>query len=118
MLRKLKQRWNVTSNTRFWLILITFTITGSLSARISRPFCDYIGLDFNNLHPILAWTLRLIVILPIYQITLLIVGTLLGQFRFFWAFEKKMLGIRPKKIENPQEQIEEKDSKKTTQIHN
>ncbi|MDO4782059.1 MAG: diacylglyceryl transferase [Capnocytophaga felis] len=99
MLEKLKKRWNVTSNTQVWLILITFTITGSLSAKVSRPFCDYIGLDFNELNPVLAWILRLIIILPIYQIILLIVGTLLGQFRFFWEFEKKMLGIRKQKTE-------------------
>ncbi|ATA89530.1 DUF6787 family protein [Capnocytophaga stomatis] len=99
MLEKLKKRWNVTSNTQVWLILITFTITGSLSAKVSRPFCDYIGLDFNELNPVLAWILRLIIILPIYQIILLIVGTLLGQFRFFWEFEKKMLGIRKRKVE-------------------
>lgn len=100
MLEKLKKRWNVTSNTQLWLILLTFTITGSLSAKVSRPFCDYIGLDFNNLNPVLAWILRLLIILPIYQLILLIVGSLLGQFRFFWAFEKKMLGIRPKKKEH------------------
>lgn len=100
MLEKLKKRWNVTSNTQLWLILLTFTITGSLSAKISRPFCDYIGLDFNSLNPVLAWILRLLIILPIYQLILLIVGSLLGQFRFFWAFEKKMLGIRSKKKEN------------------
>ncbi|MFK8282268.1 DUF6787 family protein [Capnocytophaga cynodegmi] len=99
MLKKLKKRWNLTSNTQVWLILITFTITGSLSAKISRPFCDYIGLNFNELNPILAWILRLIIILPIYQIILLIIGTLLGQFRFFWEFEKKMLGIRKRKID-------------------
>ncbi|GET46137.1 DUF6787 family protein [Capnocytophaga felis] len=99
MFEKLKKRWNVTSNTQVWLILITFTITGSLSAKVSRPFCDYIGLDFNDLNPVLAWILRLIIILPIYQIILLIVGTLLGQFRFFLEFEKKMLGIKKRKVE-------------------
>lgn len=97
MLERLKKRWNVTSNTQMWLILLTFTITGTLSAKISRPFCNYIGLDFNEINPILAWLLRLIIILPIYQIVLLIVGTLLGQFRFFWEFEKKMLRIGKRK---------------------
>lgn len=97
MLERLKKRWNVTSNTQMWLILLTFTITGTLSAKISRPFCNYIGLDFNEINPILAWILRLIIILPIYQIVLLIVGTLLGQFRFFWEFEKKMLRIGKRK---------------------
>lgn len=90
-MKKLKQRWKIESNTQLILILIVFSITGTLSARIAKPFCDYIGLNFNELNPVLGWVLRLIIILPIYQILLLIVGAVFGQFRFFWEFEKKML---------------------------
>lgn len=90
-MKKLKQRWKIESNTQLILILIVFSITGTLSARIAKPFCDYIGLNFNELIPVLGWVLRLIIILPIYQILLLIVGAVFGQFRFFWEFEKKML---------------------------
>jgi len=35
--------------------------------------------------------LRIVLIFPIYQITLPLVGWLFGQFKFFWDFEKKML---------------------------
>lgn len=90
-MKKLKQRWKIESNTQLILILIVFSITGTLSARIAKPFCDYIGLNFSELNPVLGWVLRLIIILPIYQILLLIVGAVFGQFRFFWEFEKKML---------------------------
>jgi hypothetical protein len=37
-----------------------------------------------------------------YQILLIVNGTILGQFKFFWAFEKKMLsrfGIKFKEEE-------------------
>jgi hypothetical protein len=30
-------------------------------------------------------------IFPIYQILLVLIGAIFGQFNFFWAFEKKML---------------------------
>jgi hypothetical protein len=32
------------------------------------------------------------IIVPVYQVLLLGYGTILGQFRFFWAKEKKMAG--------------------------
>jgi hypothetical protein len=39
----------------------------------------------------LYWPLRIIIIFPIYQLTLPLVGFLFGQFKFFWKFEKKFL---------------------------
>lgn len=89
-MKRLKEKWKITSNVQFVIILVVFAITGSLSAKIAKPFCVYIGLDFSELNPVLAWILRLIIILPIYQILLIIIGSLFGQFRFFWEFEKKM----------------------------
>lgn len=97
MLEKLKKRWNITSNIQLWLILLTFTVTGSLSAKLGKPICEYFGIFPDTYHPILYWTIRLLIILPAYQVILIIVGSLLGQFRFFWEFEKRMIGIRPKK---------------------
>ncbi|MGB2332508.1 MAG: DUF6787 family protein [Litorivicinaceae bacterium] len=43
------------------------------------------------------WPLRVLIIFPIYQLLLIIIGTLAGQFSYFWEFEKKFLrriGIR------------------------
>lgn len=97
MIEKLKKRWNITSNTQFWLIMLTFAITGSLSAKLAKPICEYFGIFPDTYHPVLYWLIRLLIILPAYQVILLIVGTIFGQFKFFWEFEKKMIGIRPKK---------------------
>jgi hypothetical protein len=89
-MKRLKEKWKITSNVQFVIILVVFAITGSLSSKIAKPFCAFIGLDFSELNPVLAWILRLIIILPIYQILLIIIGSLFGQFRFFWEFEKKI----------------------------
>ena len=35
--------------------------------------------------------IRILIIFPVYQLVLLIVGTLFGEFKYFWAFEKKMI---------------------------
>jgi hypothetical protein len=40
---------------------------------------------------LIAIPIRLIIIFPIYQILLVLIGSIFGQFRFFWKFEKKIL---------------------------
>ena len=87
-MKKLKARWGVTSNFQLVVIFIVFAITGSVSAYLSKPFTNYIGLTSENL----GWLylpIRLIAIFPIYQVLLVLFGFIFGQFEFFWAFEKK-----------------------------
>lgn len=90
-MEKLKQRWGISSNTQIILILIVFAINGSFSAWVAKPVTAFLGLTPETMNPWLYWPLRIILIFPIYQFTLPIVGFLFGQFRFFWDFEKKML---------------------------
>lgn len=89
-MKKLKTRWGITSNYQLVVIFIVFAITGSLSAFLSKPITDYIGLTKENLS-FFYWPIRLIAIFPLYQILLVLIGFLFGQFKFFWEFEKKML---------------------------
>ncbi len=86
----LKKRWGIQSNFQLTLIFIVFAITGSASAWLSKPFCLWLGIikeDFGFWHT----PARLLLIFPIYQVLLVLIGFLFGQFKFFWAFEKKML---------------------------
>jgi hypothetical protein len=39
----------------------------------------------------LWWTCRIVIIVPVYEVLLLGYGTLLGQRRFFWDKQKRML---------------------------
>jgi len=89
-MNRLKKRWGITSNLQAIIILIVFAITGSASAYLSRPFCELLTItkeDFGGWFTLI----RLLIIFPIYQVLLVAIGTLFGQFRFFWDFEKKML---------------------------
>lgn len=89
-MKGLKERWKVESNFQLTIIFIVFAITGSASAWISKPVCIWLGIlkeDFGFWHT----PVRLLIVLPLYQILLVIIGFLFGQFKFFWAFEKKML---------------------------
>ncbi|MDD2987042.1 DUF6787 family protein [Flavobacterium sp.] len=89
-MEKLKKKWGVTSNFQFVVIFIVFAITGSLSAYLSKPFTNYVGLTEDNLG-YFYWPIRLIAIFPLYQVLLVFFGFIFGQFKFFWWFEKKML---------------------------
>ena len=86
----LKKRWGIRSNLQLTIIFIVFALTGSTSAWLSRPFCLWLGITKEDIG---FWftAVRLLMIFPIYQILLVFIGTLFGQFQFFWAFEKKML---------------------------
>lgn len=95
-MNKLKQKWGIESNFQLIIIFIVFAITGSASVYVARPFLALIGLDQANFPDawwsgIVYWSMRILIIFPIYQILLVCFGWLFGQFQFFWAFEKKML---------------------------
>ena len=90
-MNKLKQRWNITSNFQFFTILMVFAITGSTSALIAKPILTFIGITKESVNIWLYYPLYIIIILPIYKILLLFIGTLAGQRDFFWKKKKKML---------------------------
>jgi len=95
-MKKLKERWGITSNFQVIIICIVFAITGSSSVYVAKPFLAFIGMDKGNFTnafwgQALYWVLRILLIFPFYQILLVVYGWLFGQFKFFWAFEKKML---------------------------
>ena len=90
-MRKLKEKWGITSNFQLAIILIVFSITGSIAVWIAKPLLDFVGLDKTALSPWVFWPIRISIIFPIYQVLIVIIGALFGQFKFFWNFEKKML---------------------------
>ena len=91
-MEKLKKRWGITSNWQVIAILLVFSINGSFAAWVAGPVTNFFGLDAETTKPYIWYLfLRILLIFPIYQITLPLVGWLFGQFKFFWDFEKKML---------------------------
>ena len=90
-MRKFKKKWGITSDFQLVIILIVFSVTGSIAVWIAKPLLDFVGLDKTTLSPWVFWPIRISIIFPIYQILIVIIGALFGQFKFFWNFEKKML---------------------------
>lgn len=92
MIEKLKAKWGIESNFQIIMILIVFSITGSIAVKITGPVLELFSISKDSFTPFLYWTIRILIILPIYQVLLLFVGAVLGQFRFFWNFQKKTFG--------------------------
>jgi hypothetical protein len=88
---KLEAKWVVDQRWELIRIFIVFAITGSSSVVIGRPVIKLIGITQENLHPFLYWILFITISLIFYQILLVLLGWVFGQFQFFWNFEKKML---------------------------
>ena len=98
MKSKLIKIFKVKDFNQLIIIFIVFGITGSLSVVLGKyVLINIFGESFlNNDY---YWLLRLILMFPIYQVLLIIVGALFGQFRYFWEIEKKIL-IRMKLIKS------------------
>ncbi len=81
---KLKNKWVTQYRWEMIAIFIVFAITGSLSARLAAPLVHLIGLDYETSSGWLYWPVRILIIFPIYQILLVGIGSLFGQFSFFF----------------------------------
>lgn len=91
-LNRLKQRWGISSNRQLLIIFVVFAITGSGSLRLASPLLDYAGISQIE-NPWLRIPLRLLAILPVYQVLLLFTGALFGQFHFFLNLQKRWFRI-------------------------
>jgi len=90
MIKKIQKIFKVESLSRLIVIFTVFAITGSLSVYLGK----YILLFFiseNFEKNFIYWSIRILIIFPLYQILLIIVGTIFGEFKYFWEMEKKIL---------------------------
>jgi len=87
-IEKLRLRWKVNTLWQVLIILIVFACTGFTIYFIKRPLLHFIAGE--NERTLLASILYYVLILPLYNVLLLAYGFILGQFKFFWAFEKRL----------------------------
>lgn len=87
-MRRLRRRWGV-STRQVFLILLTFSCAGTTVLLLKRPIvAAFVG---DGEQPLLFSVAYYVLILPVYNAILLAYGALFGQFRFFWAFERRTL---------------------------
>lgn len=89
MFSSLMKRWNV-GKKDLLVILCVFAITGFTTAWLSKSITTWLGFG-EETHWAAKLSLRLVVLIFGYQVVLLTVAFLLGQFSFFWRYEKKIL---------------------------
>jgi len=88
-LHRLQNKWQLKSLTQVLLVLLVFACTGTTILLIKNPILSFFGIGRGGgLMNTLAY---LLLVLPLYQIMLLIYGFIFGQFRFFWEKEKQLV---------------------------
>ena len=91
MVEKLVNKFKANSTRHLFIIFIIFALSGSGSLFISSPILIALGLDkLITFYPLYIFV-RIILIIPIYQLILIIIASLFGEFDYFWKFEKKFL---------------------------
>lgn len=90
-MKRLKQKWGITSNLQLSVILIVFAITGTSAARISKFFMEVLNLTREDLGFAIYYVLFLVLVLPLYPFILMAFGWLFGQSQFFFPFGRKLL---------------------------
>ena len=91
MLKKITNKFHAKSLKHLTVIFIVFAISGSASLYISTLILSLINLkEIINYYP-LYLVIRIIFLIPIYQLVLIIIATIFGEFQYFWNFEKKFL---------------------------
>ena len=94
-MKKLKERWNIDSNWRLFVIFLVFAVIGSTSTKFAGPVMDAINMTKENTSSYIYWPVRIILIFPIYQVLMVIIGWMYGELEFFWKFVKmlRLIGL-------------------------
>jgi len=90
MIKKIQKIFKVESLSRLIVIFTVFAITGSLSVYLGKYVLLFL-ISENFEKNFIYWSIRILIIFPLYQILLIIVGTIFGEFKYFWEMEKKIL---------------------------
>ncbi len=89
-LQKLQSKWNLKSLRQVVLVLVVFALTGFTILFIKKPIFDFLGISMER-GGFWKTVLYLLLVLPLYQLILLLWGFVFGQFSFFWEKEKEFI---------------------------
>ena len=90
-MKKIRSFFKVESNYQLFVVNLVFAITGTSSLFVADYILDMLLITQENYDNFFYWITRIILILPIYQILLIIFGILFGEFSYFWKMEKKTI---------------------------
>ncbi|MCK0179333.1 hypothetical protein MWU50_08535 [Flavobacteriaceae bacterium S0862] len=88
--KRLENKWIVDYKWEMIRIFIVFAITGTSSVFVSKPIMKFIGITKENLNVFVYWILYVIIGLIFYQILLITIAWIFGQYAFFRDFLKRL----------------------------
>jgi hypothetical protein len=89
-LQRLQTKWNLDSLFQVVMVLVVFACTGFTILFIKNPILNFFGIERGGGQGFVNTVLYLLLVLPLYQIFLLMYGFIFGQFNFFWEKEKQI----------------------------
>jgi len=89
LFQKLKTKWNIESNWDFFFINVVFALAGSSIGFERKPIFELLGISVETPLWIKICT-YIPLIIPLYQVNLIIFSLPFGQFPFFWKKEKQL----------------------------
>jgi hypothetical protein len=90
-LQRLQSKWQLKSLTQVLLVLLVFACTGTTILLIKNPLLAFFGIERGGDQGLRNTIAYLLLVLPLYQIMLLVYGFIFGQFRFFWEKERQLV---------------------------
>lgn len=86
-LKRLQSKWKLDSVFQVIMVLVVFACTGFTILFIKSPILEFFEVEKGGF---VNTMLYLLLVLPLYQVFLLIYGFIFGQFHFFWEKEKQI----------------------------
>ena len=90
-IEKLKKIFKVDNFLQLFMVFLVFGITGSLALVLSDIILFFFNIINEEMNFLFYFLMRVLVMFIVYQILLIVVATILGEFKYFWEFEKKFL---------------------------
>ena len=90
-MQKIRDFFKVKSNYQLFVVNLVFAITGSSALYLADIILPNISFIENTSSKTLYWSVRIFLVIPLYQVLLIFVATIFGEFKYFWNIEKKML---------------------------
>jgi manganese efflux pump family protein len=92
IMNKIRNLFKVETNFQLLKVNIVFAATGTASIYVAGIVINVLGLNLYILGDFFYWVLRIMLLIPVYQVLLIVIGSIFGEFKYFWRIEKKMLG--------------------------
>ena len=90
-MEKIRIFFKVQTNYQLFIVNLVFALTGTSSLVCADYILKILYVNPDTFGIASYWVIRIILILPIYQVLLIFVGAIFGEFSYFWEMEKKTL---------------------------